>query len=205
MKVLLINGSPKQDGCTKRALNEMKKIFLQEGIEVQEFDIGTNQIRGCVDCKTCYKTGKCVFDDVVNKAAKLFEEADGIVIGSPVYYSSPNGSLISFLDRLFYSTHFSKRFKVGASVTSCRRAGNTANYDIINKYFGISEMPIASSTYWNMVFGKSKEEVEHDKEGLQTMRVLARNMVFLMKAIKLLKDKEGLPESEESIRTNFIK
>lgn len=205
MKVLLINGSPHEDGCTNRALKEVANVLNQEGIETTIVHIGNKNIRGCIDCRGCKKIGKCVFDDEVNKVAKLFEEADGLVIGSPVYYASANGTLISFLDRLFHSTSFDKTMKVGASVVSARRAGNTATFDELNKYFTISSMPIVSSQYWNMVHGFSKEDVERDEEGLQTMRTLGRNMAFLIKAIKAQKEKEGLPLVESRLRTNFIK
>ena len=205
MKVLLINGSPHEDGCTSRALKEVASVLNKEGIETIIVNIGNRNIRGCIDCRGCKKIGKCVFDDEVNKVAKVFEEADGLVIGSPVYYASANGTLISFLDRLFHSTSFDKTMKVGASVVSARRAGNTATFDELNKYFTISSMPIVSSQYWNMVHGFSKEDVERDEEGLQTMRTLGRNMAFLIKAIKAQKEKEGLPLVESRLRTNFIK
>ena len=205
MKVLLINGSPHEDGCTNRALKEIANVLNQEGIDTTIVHIGNRNIRGCIDCRGCKKIGKCVFDDEVNKVAKIFEEADGLVIGSPVYYASANGTLISFLDRLFHSTSFDKTMKVGASVVSARRAGNTATFDELNKYFTISSMPIVSSQYWNMVHGFSKEDVERDEEGLQTMRTLGRNMAFLIKAIKAQKEKEGLPLVESRLRTNFIK
>ena len=202
-KVLLINGSPHTNGCTARALGEMVSVFEKEGVEAQIINIGNKAIRGCISCGTCSTKGKCVFDDEVNKIAPLFEEADGLVIGSPVYYGSPNGTLLSFLDRLFYSTPFSKHMKVGAAVVSCRRGGNTASFDVLNKYFTISSMQVASSTYWNQVHGFSAEDVEKDKEGLQTMRNLARNMSFLIKAISHGKEKYGLPELERGVFTSF--
>lgn len=205
MKVLCINGSPHiKNGCVYRALEEMVKVFASEGVEAEIVTVGNQPIRGCISCGSCYKTGKCVFDDEVNQIAKKFEEADGLVIGSPVYYASANGTLISFLDRLFYSTHFDKRMKVGASVVSCRRGGNTATFDELNKYFTITQMPIASSQYWNMVHGFTKEDVEKDLEGLQTMRTLAKNMVFLMKSIELGKKEYGLPEKETRQSTSFM-
>lgn len=204
MKVLLINGSPHAKGCTARALDEMIKVFSSEGIETEVIQIGNKAIRGCISCNTCSKTGKCVFgDDPVNEVAKKFEEADGLVIGSPVYYGSPNGTLISFLDRMFYSSPFSKHMKVGAAVVSCRRGGNTASLDVLNKYFTISAMPVASSNYWNMIHGFTAEDVEKDAEGLQTMRNLARNMAFLMKSIASGKDSFGLPEYERGCFTSF--
>ncbi|MDE5546780.1 MAG: flavodoxin family protein [Anaeroplasmataceae bacterium] len=205
MKVLCINGSPHiKNGCVYRALEEMVKVFESEGVEAEIVTVGNKPIRGCIACGSCYKTGKCVFDDEVNEIAKKFEEADGLVIGSPVYYASANGTLISLLDRLFYSTHFDKRMKVGASVVSCRRGGNTATFDELNKYFTITQMPIASSQYWNMVHGFTREDVEKDLEGLQTMRTLAKNMVFLMKSIELGKKTYGLPEKELHQSTSFM-
>ncbi len=205
MKVLLINGSPRANGNTAIALDEMVKIFKEEGIESEVVQIGQKDVRGCIACGSCYKTGKCVFDDVVNECAAKFEECDGLVIASPVYYASANGTLISFLDRLFYSTHFDKRMKVGASVTVARRGGCSATFDELNKYFTICGMPIASSQYWNSVHGAKRGEANEDPEGLQTMRTLARNMSFLMKSIALGKEKYGLPEKEAQQSTNFIR
>lgn len=204
MKVLMINGSPRANGNTVIALNEMENIFKENGIEVETLNIGNKVIRGCVACGTCYKSGQCVFDDVVNETAPKFEEADGLVIASPVYYASANATLIAFLDRLFYSTKFDKRMKVGASVVVARRGGLSSTFDELNKYFTISGMPVASSQYWNDVHGRKVGEAKEDGEGLQTMRVLARNMTFLMKSIALGKEKYGLPESEQPIYTNFI-
>lgn len=205
MKVLLINGSPNAKGCTYTALEEVSKTLNQEGIETEIIHVGNKDIRGCIACRSCKTKGKCVFDDLVNETAPKFQECDGIVIGSPVYYASANGTLVSFIDRLFYSTPGDKTMKVGAAVVSCRRAGNTATFDELNKYFTISGMPIASSQYWNMVHGNSREEVLQDEEGLQTMRVLGRNMAFLMKSIQLGKKEYGLPEKEDRIFTNFIR
>ena len=205
MKVLLINGSPNARGCTFTALSEVEKELNKEGIETEIIHVGNKDIRGCIACKSCYKTGKCVFNDLVNEVKVKFEEADGLVIGSPVYYSSPNGTLLSFLDRLFYISSFDKRAKVGASVVSCRRGGNTATFDVLNKYFTISQMPVVSSRYWNMVYGSNAEEVQQDEEGLWTMRVLGKNMAFLMKCIALGKEQFGLPEKEEPKFTNFIR
>ena len=202
-KVLLINGSPKPKGCTYTALNEMIQVFNSEGIEAELIHIGSENIRGCIACNRCRETGKCVFDDIVNVAAKKFEQADGLVVASPVYYASPNGTLISFLDRLFYSAPFSKHMKVGASIVNCRRGGNTASFDVLNKYFSISSMPIASSTYWNMTHGFTPDDVKKDKEGLQTMRNLARNMSFMIKAFKDARDKYGVPEQERLEFTSF--
>lgn len=205
MKVLLINGSPNVKGCTYTALEEVAKTLNQEGIDTEIIHVGNKDIRGCIACRSCKTKGKCVFDDLVNETAPKFQECDGIVIGSPVYYASANGTLVSFIDRLFYSTPGDKTMKVGAAVVSCRRAGTTATFDELNKYFTISGMPIASSQYWNMVHGNSREEVLQDEEGLQTMRVLGRNMAFLMKSIQLGKKEYGLPEKEERIFTNFIR
>ncbi len=202
-KVLIINGSPNARGCTATALNEMIKVFENEGIETKVVQVGNKAVRGCIACNTCESRGKCVFDDLVNETAPLFEEADGLVIGSPVYYGSPNGTLLSFLDRLFYSTPFQKHLKVGAAVVSCRRGGNTASFDVLNKYFTISSMPVASSTYWNQVHGFTAEDVLKDKEGLQTMRNLARNMSFMIKAIADGKEKYGAPELERGCFTSF--
>ena len=202
-KVLLINGSPKNNGCTYTSLNEMIKVFCDEGIETELIHIGSKDIRGCIACNKCRQLGKCVFEDIVNEVAEKFEASDGLVIGSPVYYASPNGTLISFLDRLFYSSSFSKNLKVGASIVNARRGGNTSSFDVLNKYFLISSMPIASSTYWNMTHGFNSEDVKKDKEGLQTIRNLARNMAFMIKAIKDAKEKYGLPIVEKSEITSF--
>ena len=204
-KVLLLNGSPHPHGCTATALEEMIKVFEAEGITTELIQVGTGNIRGCIACGQCERTGKCVFNDLVNEVAPKFEDADGLVVGSPVYYGSPNGNILSFMDRLFYSTSFSKHMKVGAAVVSCRRGGNTASFDVLNKYFTIAGMPVASSQYWNSVHGGAKGEAEQDVEGLQTMRTLARNMVFLMRSIELGKEKYGLPEKEEHAWTNFIR
>ena len=203
MKVLLVNGSPKSNGCTYTALNEMITVFNQEGVETELIHIGNKDIRGCIGCGRCRQDGKCVFDDIVNEVAKKFETADGIVIGSPVYYASPNGTLISFMDRLMYSTPFSKHMKVGASIVNARRGGNTASFDVLNKYFSISGMPIASSTYWNMTHGFTPDDVQKDEEGLQTMRNLARDMSFMIKAFKDAEAKYGLPEVERTSFTSF--
>lgn len=203
MKVLLINGSPRPNGCTGRALREVSETLEKEGIETETVVVGNRDIRGCIACNTCSKTGKCVFDDAVNEIAEKFEKADGLIVGSPVYYGSANGTLVSLLDRLFYSTSFDKTMKAGASVVSCRRGGNTATFDELNKYFTISSMPVVSSRYWNMVHGFTAEDVEKDLEGLQTMRVLGRNMAFLLKGIALAKEKYGLPEKEKGLFTSF--
>ena len=205
MKVLIINGSPRVGGNTSIALDEMIKIFEQEGVEAECVQIGNRDVRGCIACGTCAAKGKCVFDDVVNELVPKFEEADGLVVASPVYYGSANATLIACLDRLFYSTSFDKTMKVGASVACARRGGISATYDELNKYFGISNMPIATSQYWNMIHGREKGQAVEDKEGLQTMRVLARNMVFLMRGIAMAKEKYGLPEKEPWEPTHFIR
>ncbi|WP_075878406.1 flavodoxin family protein [Merdibacter massiliensis] len=205
MNVLMINGSPRMDGNTSIALKEMEKVFKEEGVETTIVSIGTKTIRGCIACGKCYESGKCVFDDLVNECAPLFEKCDGLVVASPVYYASANGSLISLLDRLFYSTHFDKRMKVGAAVCVARRGGLSATFDELNKYFTICGMPVASSQYWNSVHGRKIGEAMEDEEGLQTMRTLARNMTFLMKSIALGKEIYGLPETEETIATNFVR
>lgn len=204
-KVLIINGSPRVNGNTSIAVREMANVFQENGVEVKTVQIGNKDIRGCIACGRCYETGKCAFDDVVNELALEFEEADGLVVASPVYYASANATLIACLDRLFYSTHFDKRMKVGASVVCARRGGCSATFDELNKYFTISNMPIASSQYWNSIHGRQQGEAEMDEEGKQTMRTLARNMTFLMKSIELGKKEFGLPEVEEKIATHFIR
>ena len=202
-KVLVLNGSPHKNGCTAPALQEVILTLNQEGIETELLQIGGQALRGCSACGFCMKNGRCVFDDLVNEAAPKLEEADGLLIGSPVYYGSPNGAVLSFLDRLFYSTQFSKHMKVGAAVVSCRRGGNTASFDVLNKYFTISGMPVASSTYWNQVHGFTAEDVRKDLEGLQTMRNLGRNMAFMIRAIADAKEKYGLPLEESDHFTSF--
>lgn len=206
MKVLLINGSPHTDGNTALALAEMEKIFVSQGVEAEIVNVGNQAIRGCMGCYACAKLGKCVIDDAVNDTALKLADADGIVVASPVYYASANGTLISFLDRLFYSSKCDKRMKVGASIAVARRGGCSATYDELNKYFTINNMPIAPSQYWNSVHGRFPGEAVQDEEGMQTMRTLARNMIFLMKSIALGKEQFGLPEKEaEAKRTSFIK
>ena len=205
IKVILINGSPNAKGCTYTALEEVSKTLKSEGIETEIIHVGHKDIRGCIGCRQCKTKGKCVFNDIVNDIAPKFKECDGIVIGSPVYFASANGTLVSFIDRLFYSMTADKTMKVGAAVVSCRRGGNSATFDELNKYFTISQMPIASSQYWNMVHGNSPEEVQQDLEGLQTMRTLGKNMAFLIKSIQLGKKEFGLPEKEEHKFTNFIR
>ncbi len=202
-KVLLLNGSPHPNGCTAAALEEMIGVFREEGIGTELVQVGSQNIRGCIACGGCSRTGRCVFDDLVNETAPKFEAADGLVVGSPVYYASPNGTLLAFMDRLFHSTPFSKHMKAGACVVSCRRGGNSASFDVLNKYFTISGMPVVSSTYWNQVHGFSAEDVKKDLEGLQTMRNLARNMSFLIRAIAAEKERTGLPEQEHAFFTSF--
>lgn len=205
MKVLLINGSPKAKGNTAFALEQMAEVFADQGVETEIIHVGNRAIRGCVACFSCFKTGKCAIDDMVNEVAPKFEEADGIVVGSPVYYASANATLIAFLDRLFYSTHFDKRMKVGASVTVARRGGCSATFDELNKYFTISGMPIASSHYWNSIHGGAPGDAALDAEGIATMRNLAKNMAFLMKSIALGKEALSLPEYDKLTFTNFIR
>lgn len=205
MKVLLVNGSPHEKGNTYIALHEMEKVFEKEGVDTEILQVGNKAVRGCIACGSCMEKGKCVFDDIVNEAAPKFEACDGLVIGSPVYYASANATLIAFLDRLFYSTHFDKTMKVGASVVAARRGGLSATFDELNKYFTITGMPVASSQYWNSIHGRTIGEAAEDQEGLQTMRTLAGNMTFLMKSIALGKEKYGLPEKEAPLRTNFIR
>ena len=203
-KVLLLNGSPHVHGCTATALNEMITVFEEEHIETYLVQVGQKEVRGCTSCGYCKRSGRCIFNtDPVNEIAAKFETADGLVVGSPVYYASPNGSILSFMDRLFYSTSYSKQMKVGAAVVSCRRGGNTASFDVLNKYFTISGMPIASSTYWNQVHGFTAEDVKKDLEGLQTLRNLARNMAFMIRAIADAKAKYGLPPVESEAFTSF--
>lgn len=205
MKVLLINGSPRRNGCTFTALSEVEKTLHREGIETELVQFGAKAVQGCIACGRCKTLGRCVFDDLVNETAPKLEAADGLVVGSPVYYASANGSLIAFLDRLFYSTPFDKTMKAGAAVLSCRRGGASASFDELNKYFTISGMPVVSSQYWNSVHGNTPEEVGQDLEGLQIMRTLGRNMAFLVKSIALGREKLGLPEKEPRVSTNFIR
>ena len=205
MKVLMVNGSPKANGNTYVALHEMEKVFIQEGIETEILHIGNKDIRGCIGCGSCRVNGKCVFNDIVNETAAKFEECDGFVVGSPVYYASANATLVAFLTRLFYSTAFDKTMKVGASVVAARRGGLSSTFDELNKFFTISGMPVASSQYWNSIHGREPGEAEKDTEGLQTMRTLARNMSFLMKSIALGREKYGIPQKEPFQPMNFIR
>ena len=206
MKVLIINGSPRANGNTAAALDEMKKIFSVEGIESVDVHVGRLELHSCVACMSCMKTGKCVFDDAVNKTAPILAECDGVVIGSPVHYGQAPGALTSFLSRLFYSTwSVDKSMKVGAVMVSARRSGATSTFDELNKFFTISQMPVASGRYWNNVHGRGPGEAVQDAEGMQNARFLARNMAFLMKSIALGKEQYGLPKQEEVVFTNFIR
>ena len=205
LKVLMLNGSPRSNGNTSVALQEMQEVFQKNEIAVETVVVGNADIRGCVACNKCSETGKCVFDDLVNELAPKFEAADGLVVASPVYFASANATLIACLDRLFYSTHFDKTMKVGASVVCARRGGCSATFDELNKYFTISNMPIVSSQYWNSIHGRTPGEAMMDEEGRQTMRTLAENMTFLMKSIALGKEQIGLPQKEERVATNFIR
>ena len=205
MKVLLLNGSPHAKGSTYTALHEMETVFHRQGIETDLIQVGHLPVRGCIACGGCRKAGKCVFDDIVNTLAPKFQEADGLVVGSPVYYASANGTLVSVLQRLFYSTGFDKTMKVGAAVASARRGGLTATFDELNKFFTISGMPVASGQYWNGIHGNNAAEACQDAEGLQMMRTLAANMAFLMEAIARERTSAGLPEKEPKTLTNFIR
>ena len=205
MKVLLINGSPNANGNTAMALREMEAVFSAQGIETEWIHVGNMAIRGCLACQTCYKNAKCAIDDVVNEVAKKFEACDGMVVGSPVYYAGANGTLTAFLDRLFYSTRFDKRMKVGAAVVAARRGGLSSTFDQLNKYFTISGMPVASGQYWNSIHGAKPGQAAEDAEGLQSMRTLANNMAFLIKSIDLGKQQFGLPEREKHVYTNFVR
>ena len=205
MKVLIINGSPHEFGNTRIAIDEIVKIFKENSIDVEIIGIGTKQIRGCTACYSCGKTGKCIFEDGVNKTADILKECNGLIVATPVYYASANGTLISFLDRLFTSSKFDKTMKVGASIAVARRGGITSTFDQLNKYFTISGMPVVSGNYWNGVHGRTNGEANMDEEGLQTMRLLANNMVFLMKSIELGIKEYGMPPKEDKIFTNFIR
>lgn len=204
MKVLLVNGSPRPNSNTLLGLKEMEKIFAEQDIQTEIFNIGNKNIRGCIACEQCRKLGSCVFNDEVNEFAKKLEEADGMVVGSPVYYSAPNATVQAFLQRLFYSNSSDKSMKVGASFVCARRAGTTASFDVLNKFFTISGMPVASSQYWNNIHGGAPGEAIKDEEGMQTLRVLARNMAFLIKSIALGKKETGLPKKEKHLWTSFF-
>ncbi len=205
MKVLIINGSPHEKGCTYTALKEFADTLTEEGVEWEMFSLGKKPVAGCIACGYCYEHGKCVFDDLVNTLIPRLKEFDGIVVGSPVYYAGPSGQLTAFLDRLFYAgSGFAG--KLGAAIVSCRRGGASAAFDRLNKYFTISSMPVVSSQYWNQVHGNTPEEVRKDLEGLQTMRTLAREMSWLLKCIEAGKN-AGIsrPVPEKRIATNFIR
>ena len=204
MKVLLINGSPNKDGSTYTALCEVAKSLENNNIESELFHIGKKAVQGCIACRKCSETGKCTFyDELYNKLFDKVKEADGIVVGSPVYYSGPNGSLCALLDRLFYSASYLMSNKPAAAVVSCRRGGASATFDRLNKYFTINQMPVVSSQYWNSIHGNNAYEAKQDLEGLQTMRVLGNNMAWMLKVIK--NSKEDLPKKEDRIATNFIR
>ena len=205
MKVLMINGSPDMKGCISTAFKEAAKILNAEGIETEEIVVGNKVIRGCIACRSCKKTGKCVFDDLVNGTAAKLAEADGMIVGTPVYFSNPNGTLLSFLQRLFFSCGLDLHMKVGASVVSCRRGGNSATFEAVNQFFGISGMPTVPSSYWNDVHGSTGEDIYRDEEGLQTVQNLARNMAFMIKAIKAGQEAYGKPEMKHEVWTNFIR
>ena len=205
MKVLILNGSPRVGGNTTVAVEEMERIFREEGVEVETVQVGARDIRGCIACGRCAETGRCVFDDIVNELAPKLEAADGLVVASPVYYASANATLVACLTRLFYSSHFDKSMKVGASVVCARRGGCSATFDELNKFFTIAGMPVASSQYWNSIHGNNADEAKQDGEGLQIMRTLGNNMAFLIKSIAMGKEMFGLPELEERIGTNFIR
>lgn len=205
MKVLILNGSPRLEGNTTVAVKEMETVFATEGIEYETIVVGNKDIRGCIACGRCGELGKCVFDDMVNEVAPKFEEADGLVVASPVYYASANATLVALLQRLFYSSHFDKTMKVGASVVCARRGGCSATFDELNKFFTISGMPVASSQYWNSIHGGAPGDANQDEEGKRTARVLAKNMAFLMKSIALGKEQYGLPEAEPRVVTSFIR
>lgn len=206
MKVLMLNGSPHERGCTNRALLEVERALNEEGIETEIFHVGSQSVHGCIACQKCSETGRCVFTyDMVNQVLEEMETAAGLVVGSPVHYASPNGTVVSFLDRLFYAGR-NFAFKPGAAVVSARRAGTTASLDVLNKYFTIAQMPVVSSSYWNMVHGFTPQEVEQDLEGLHTMRTLGKNMAWLLKCLEVGKAAGiSFPAREETPRTNFIR
>jgi multimeric flavodoxin WrbA len=210
MKVILVNGGPHKEGCTYTALTEVEKTLNEEGIETEIFWIGTKPIAGCIACKSCATNGKCIFDDVVNEFVEKAKDADGFIFGTPVHYAAASGAITSFMDRAFYSASCAKRkecfmFKPAAAICSARRSGTTATYDQLNKYFGISQMPIISSRYWNMVHGATPEDVRKDEEGMQIMRILGRNMAYYLKCIEAGKEKGIVrPAQEKTIFTNFI-
>lgn len=206
MKILILNGSPRADGNTAFAINTMKEVFATyEGVEVEVVQVGNQPVKGCLGCGACYKLGRCVQDDIVNEIAAKFEQADALVLASPVHYASPDGMLIALCDRLFYSTNFDCTMKVGAALAVARRGGTTAALDVLNKYFGIVGMPIAPSCYWNNIHGAKPGEAAQDEEGVRIMKTLADNIVFLCRSIALGKERYGLPEKQPKARTNFIR
>lgn len=205
MKVLLINGSSREKGCTATALGEVARALNEEGVQTETVFIGNAPLSDCLACGSCRKTGKCVIDDIVNKIAEKAAECDGFVFGSPVYYAHPSGRILTVMDRLFYSGARHFKFKPAAAIVSARRAGTTASMDVMNKYFGISSMPIVSSTYWNAVHGKEPEEVREDKEGLMTMRNLGKNMAWMLKCIQAGKEKGIVAPENEKVYTNFVR
>ncbi len=204
MKVLILNGSPRINGNTSIAVKELEKTFDKNNVETEIIQVGNKAVRGCIACCKCVETGKCVFDDIVNEIAPKFEAADGLIVASPVYYASANATLVAVMQRLFFSTHFNKTMKVGASVVVARRGGCSSTFDELNKFYTITGMPVVSSQYWNSVHGRTIGEAAKDLEGLQIMRTLANNMTFLMKSIQLGKEQFGLHEKEPQIMTNFI-
>jgi multimeric flavodoxin WrbA len=205
MKVLLINGSPDPRGCIHTALTLAAEVLKAEGIETEEIHIGNKDIRGCISCNKCRTAGKCVFNDMVNETAAKLAEADGLVVGSPVYYGTPNGTVLSFLQRLFYSRSYDVRMKVGAAVVSCRRGGNSATFETLNQFFGINGMPAVPSTYWNDVHGFTGEDVLKDEEGVETIRTMAANMAFMIKAIRAGAEQFGKPDTKHDHYTHFIR
>ena len=207
MKVLLVNGSPHKRGCTNRALEEIAKTLLEEGVESEILWLGKEPLGGCIACLGCRHSSRCIYNDILEESREKFRQADGFVFGSPVHYAAASGNLTAFMDRLFYSESKETVFmKPAAAITSARRAGTTATMDQLNKYFSISQMPIVSSRYWNMVHGNTPEQVEEDKEGLWTMRVLARNMAYLLKCKEAAKAAGiELPRQEQGEYTNFIR
>ncbi|MCH4283888.1 MULTISPECIES: flavodoxin family protein [Bacillota] len=205
MKVILFNGSPNIHGCTYTALHEIEETLQKNGIETEVFQVGSKNVRGCIGCGKCRESGKCIFDDIVNEAIDKIKEADGVVFGSPVYYASANGTMISFLDRLFYAASQHLAYKPGAVVVSARRAGTTATYDELNKYLGISNMLIVPAPYWNMVHGNTAEEVKQDREGLYIMRQIGENMTWMLKMLENAKANGIAPAILEKERTNFIR
>ena len=204
-KILILSGSPHEHGTTARAIDEIASVLIAEGFTPKIYTLGKTEARGCIACGSCKRTGKCVVDDIVNELAIELDEAVGVILASPVYYAAPNGAFLALLNRLFYSCKKDLSMKVGASIVAARRGGCTASFDVLNKYFSISGMPVASSYYWDQIHGRGYEEAEGDLEGLQTMRMLGRNMAFLIKAISAMREKEEAPKKPEKIYTSFIR